>query len=58
MTNNISRGGKIMNESILCSDVIFKRVFIDLEGILNKFIYDVTGLKFSILDIHLWVIKI
>ena len=32
---------------ILCSDVIFKSVFIHNEDILNKFIYDITGYKFN-----------
>ena len=32
---------------ILCSDVIFKSLFLNLEDILVKFIYDITGYQFE-----------
>ena len=36
----------IINEPILCYDVIFKSIFCNLEDILNKFIFDINGEKF------------
>ena len=32
---------------ILCTDIIFKSIFIDMEDILKKFIYDITGYKLN-----------
>ena len=36
-----------MDAPMLCYDVIFKSVFGNLESILNKFIYDITGIHFK-----------
>ena len=33
------------NIPILCTDIIFKSIFIDMESIIIKFIYDITGYK-------------
>ena len=30
---------------ILCNDIIFKSLFIDMEELLKRFIYDITGYK-------------
>ena len=38
---------------ILCSDVIFKSLFINMEDILATFIYDITGLKFEHMVFHM-----
>ena len=45
--NNIRRDNMIeeKNIPILCTDIIFKSIFIDMESIIIKFIYDITGYK-------------